>query len=116
MAKIQEIEQVWNDDNHSIVLRINKSELEVLEVVCPHEGKAACKNMMDDCVIQWFVNRFGMDCNGGMCPPIENLQICWTIVGDINDFDSCQIWFMPKTDEVFAAWLISNQPSGELSA
>lgn len=114
MAKNQEIEQLWHDDGHSIFLRINKAELEVLEAKCPHEGPKECKNMAGDCVVTWFINRFGMECNGGICPPSEILEISWTIIGDVNDFESCQVWFMPKTDEIFAAWLASNKPTAEL--
>jgi hypothetical protein len=114
MAKIQEIEQVWHNDGHRVHLRINKAELEILEVTCPHEGDAGCKNMVGDCVVKWFINRFGMECNGGVCPPSEFIDFCWTLVGDINNFDGCQVWFMPLTDDVFNAWLVANKAAGEL--
>jgi hypothetical protein len=108
MSKHEELQQVWHNDGHKIELRINKAELEVLSTLCPHEDSAACKNMAGDCVVTWFINRFGMECNGGICPPVEFLDISWTIVGDINNFDSCQVWFMPLTDDIFSAWMISN--------
>lgn len=108
MAKIQEIEQIWHTDGHQVHLRINKAELEVLEVTCPHEENGACKNIAGDCVVTWFVNRFGMECNAGVCQPSPVIDISWTIVGDINNFDSCQVWFMPMADEIFNAWLIAN--------
>lgn len=108
MTRHVEIQQIWHNDGHKIELRINKAELEVLSTICPHENDAPCKNMTGDCVVTWFINRFGMECNGGMCPPAEFLEISWTIVGDINNFDSCQVWFMPLTDDIFDAWMISN--------
>ena len=108
MAKQQEADQVWHNDGHALHLRINKAELEVLEVVCPHEENGDCKNIAGDCAVAWFVSRFGMECNGGICPPSEFLEISWTLVGDINNFDSCQVWFMPLTDEVFSAWVVYN--------
>lgn len=36
------------------------------------------------------------------------MEISWTLVGDINNFDSCQLWFMPLNDEIFNAWIITN--------
>jgi hypothetical protein len=113
MAKQQEAEQIWHNDGHTLQLRINKGELEVLEVICPHEENAACKNIAGDCAVTWFVNRFGMECNGGICPPSEFLEVSWTLVGDINNFDSCQVWFMPLTDEIFNAWVVANSQAIE---
>lgn len=109
MAKQVEIEQVWHNDGHRIILRINRAELEVLEVICPHEtGGGACRNKKDECAIRLFIYRFGMDCNGGVCPAASDIPICWTLVGDIDDQDSSQIWFMPLTDDIFRAWMVSN--------
>jgi|688.fasta_scaffold926380_2 hypothetical protein len=108
MAHNQEYEQTWHNDGHTLHLRINKSDLEIIDILCPHEGASPCKNIMGDCIVTWFVNRFGMDCNGGLCPPSEFMEISWTLVGDINNFDSCQLWFMPLNDEIFNAWIITN--------
>jgi hypothetical protein len=109
VARTQEIEQVWHNDGHRIILRINRAELEVLEVICPHEtGSGPCKDRKNECVVRLFIYRFGMDCNGGVCPPSQELPICWTISGDIDDMDSSQVWFMPLTDEIFTAWMVSN--------
>jgi antibiotic biosynthesis monooxygenase (ABM) superfamily enzyme len=48
-----------------------------------------------------------MECNAGTCPPQEFLEICWTLVGDKKNVDASQVWFMPLADDVFAAWLTS---------
>ncbi len=108
MSRHEELQQVWHNDGHKIELRINKAELEVLSTICPHEDDSPCKNIAGDCVVTWFIDRFGMECNGGICPPAEFIEISWTTVGDINNFDSCQVWFMPLTDDIFSAWMISN--------
>ena len=109
MDQTNRFEMMWHDDGHSLRLRINKSELEIMEVVCPDANDRKCFHDEFDCVVKYFVNRFGMECNAGMCPASEKLDICWTILGNKRDLDLCQIWFMPKTDELFAAWLIASK-------
>lgn len=103
------IEQIWHNDGHSLLLRINRSELEILEVLCPaQDEKAECKNINGECAVQWFIDRYGMDCNGGVCLAESQMKICWTLIGDKNDYESAQLWFMPNSDEVFQAWLAVN--------
>lgn len=110
----KDIEQLWHCDGHSLILRINRSELEVLDIICPHEdGHEVCKNQKGDCIVISHVNRYGMDCNGGVSPAIDKLDICWTLIGDKDDLDSSQLWFMPTADDVFQAWIISNSPNEE---
>ena len=102
-------EMMWHDDGHSIRLRINKSELEIMEVSCPGLPDRKCAHDEHECVVKYFTDRFGMECNAGMCPASEVLDICWTIRGNTRDLDLCQVWFMPKTDELFSAWLIASK-------
>lgn len=104
-----ETEQIWHNDGHKIVLRINKSELEVVEIFCPNDEKldGECKADNAECIVRWFVSRYGMECNGGLCPAQENVEISWTLVGDIRNPDASQLWFMPLKDEIFQAWLVS---------
>lgn len=109
MARINEVEQLWHNDGHRVILRINRAELEVLEVICPHGTESApCKTSKNVCIVSEFIYTYGMECNGGMCPAAADIPICWTVVGDMEEFDSAQVWFMPLTDEIFSAWLISN--------
>lgn len=96
----------WHDDGHYIKLRIVKSELQIVEVHCPHENEEGkCHDAVFGCLVQHFVGRFGLDCNAGACDAIDKMEICWTVIGDRRVVEECQLWFMPKTDEVFAAWL-----------
>jgi hypothetical protein len=109
MAKNTEIEQLWHNDGHRVILRINRAELEVLEVICPYETeKGPCKTSKNVCAVSSFIYRYGLECNGGVCPAAKEITICWTIIGDIEDIDDSQVWFMPLTDDVFSAWLVSN--------
>lgn len=103
-------EMVWHNDNHAIHLRVNRSEVEIVHVDCPGENNSACQ-VDDQCVVQYFIDRFGFDCNAGSCPASETIQICWTLGGNTKDLDSCQLWFMPITDETFQAWIESRLSS-----
>jgi hypothetical protein len=100
-------EQFWHNDGHKIMLRINRSELEVLHIECPNQENAECNTEEYGCIVRWFIQRFGMECNAGSCAPEEIVEICWTLVGDKRNPDSAQVWFMPLKDDVFSAWLIS---------
>jgi hypothetical protein len=100
-------EMVWHNDNHVIHLRVNRSEVEIVQVDCPSKENSACLQEGHGCVVQYFIDRFGFDCNAGSCPASAEIQICWTIGGNLRDLDSCQLWFMPITDETFQAWITS---------
>lgn len=110
MPTPKEIEQLWHCDGHELLLRINRAELEILTIKCPHEEdtEAQCKNRKGECVVIHHISRYGMDCNGGVAPAMENLSLCWTLIGDVDDIDSSQLWFMPTADDVFQAWIIAN--------
>lgn len=103
-------EMMWHNDGHKISLQINKSELEITDIHCPAEDDSA-KCYMDGigCVVTWFLNRYGMECNAGKCPSASELEFCWTIVGDHRNIEAAQVWFMPLTDVMFNAWLTSEK-------
>ena len=103
-------EMIWHDDGNSVVLQINKSEVKILAVVCPHKDNdsAPCSHPDAKCVVDWFVSRYGLDCNVGVCEPQPVLNVAWSYVGDLHrEIDAGQVWIIPKNDEAFAAWLIS---------
>jgi len=111
------LEMEWHNDGHTIALSLNKSQVEIVEVICPSENGGACEsdsrsNLSPDglgCIVQYFIRRFGVECNIGQCPPEETMEICWTLVGNKNDPDASQLWFVPVNDEVFYAWMSSHQ-------
>ena len=103
-------EMIWHDDGHAVFLQINKSEIKILTVTCPHEEKesAPCSHPDAKCVVDWFVSRYGLDCNVGVCEPQPVLNVAWSYVGDLHrEIDAGQVLIIPKNDEAFAAWLIS---------
>lgn len=103
-------EQIWHNDGHEISLRINRADLEILTVFCPHEvNDAQCKNKFGECTVSSFILRYGMDCNAGVCDAHTPMKICWTLIGDKDSLDECQVWFMPIADHVFSAWLESSK-------
>ena len=97
----------WHDDGHVIKLRINKSELEVVDIICSNQENAKCLDPLHGCFVKYFVSRFGLECNAGSCDATDSMEICWTLIGDSRIMDECQLWFMPKQDEIFAAWLVT---------
>ena len=101
-------EMFWHNDGHVLTLQINKSELDVISILCPHkDGEGECHDPYNGCIVRFFVNRYGLECNAGSCPATPEMQICWTLVGDKRIAEECQLWFMPLNDDVFAAWLKS---------
>lgn len=104
-------ELVWHNDGHAVNLRIEKSNLVVTSVDCPHEENGICNIGPEGCVVKWFILRFGLECNVGVCEPAPAISIAWALVGDTSlGMDSCQMWFIPKEDEFFAAWATTQSP------
>lgn len=100
-------EMMWHNDGHKLILKLVKSEIEIESVYCPHGNESECFINDYGCAVRWFADRFGMECNVGSCYVDKSLDICWTLVGNTRDMESCQVWFMPLADEVFSAWLVS---------
>jgi hypothetical protein len=99
-------DMVWHKDGHSLTLQISKENLVVLDVSC---SGGVCQHKVG-CIVQWFVRRYGFDCNVGVCDPERVLEIAWMVAGDPDDVETCQVWFIPVKDEAFSAWL-ATQPS-----
>lgn len=101
---------VWHKDGHAIELQINKSELEVIGVHCPHGGSsdAPCFHEETPCVVKWFLQTFGMECNVGVATPSGNMEIAWHFIGTSRqELGSCQVWVIPVQDEAFSAWMVT---------
>lgn len=98
-------EMAWHNDGHVILLSINKSELEILQITCPHDDDDGDCHSDAGCIVNYFINRFGLDCNIGVCAPEPTLEICWALSGDRRDPEAAQLWFVPLNDDVFHAWL-----------
>jgi len=93
---------VWHDDGHELWLELNRHELVVLSVRCPGSGE--CSDRHGNCVVRWFVDRFGLECHVGVCVPAERIQVAWALVGDMDDKDESQVWVISVDDDLYAAW------------
>jgi hypothetical protein len=103
----------WHDDGHVIWLELNKSELVILGVNCPNsdDPEAPCRHRFVGCMVDWFMQVYGLECNVGVCEPSNELQIAWTIIGDTHDLDVCQCWIIPTSDDVFSMWAATQRGS-----
>lgn len=95
---------VWHNDGHAMHLRLDKDQLSIIQVDCP--GTEECQ-INSGCIVTWFLNRYGLECNVGIASPSAIMQIAWSISGDNSDPDLCQVWVIPIDDEAFAAWLMT---------
>lgn len=100
-------EMVWHKDGHSMVLYINRSELIISSVLCPGHDDRKCKVGRFECIVKFFLERYGLECNVGTCPCAHTIELAWSALGDFEDPENCQVWVIPVEDEAFAAWLIT---------
>lgn len=107
MSTVHDSEMLWHNDGHHITLRLNKSEVEISDIFCPSGSAGECRHARVGCVVHYFISRFGLDCNVGSTAMAQNIQICWSLIGDAYDIDAAQLWFVPLDDEIFQAWLSS---------
>lgn len=104
------MEIVWHNDGHSINLTINKSNIVVSSVICPGHEDRACKVGQFTCIVTWFLDVYGLECNVGICEASPTVEIAWSAVGDFDDPQLCQVWVIPINDEAFSAWLVTQTP------
>lgn len=105
-------EMVWHKDGHSVTLQINKSELKIIGTHCPHSQSetAPCRHEETPCVVKWFLQTFGMECNVGVAAPKETMELAWNLIGtERQELGSCQVWVIPVDDEAFSAWMVTQQ-------
>lgn len=102
-------EALWHKDGHFIHLMLEKEAVNVSSVTCP-DGKE-CKTEEDACVVQFFVERYGLDVNVGSCPAAADIEIAWTLIGKMRDLESAQLWIIPVEDYVFQAFVDAQLPT-----
>jgi hypothetical protein len=98
---------IWHNDGHSITLELNRSNILVTEVICPKTEE--CTHDVYGCIVEWFVTRFGLECNVGVAPAQPKMEIAWMLAGDTYDLEAAQVWIIPTSDDAFSAWLITQQ-------
>jgi hypothetical protein len=96
----------WHDDGHQLWLQLVRADLTVATVLCPHatDDDGPCRSRQAECVVRYFIDRFGLECNVGTCAPEEYLDVAWSLVGNADDLDLAQVWIIPTSDDVFASW------------
>lgn len=104
---------VWNVDGHRVLLQLNKNELSIQMVLCPHHEGRACQVAGFDCIVTWFLDVYGLDCNVGVSEVASEMELAWSLQGDSSDPDLCQVWVIPTADEAFASWLETQQSTVE---
>lgn len=110
MSDTKSQEMVWHNDGHVMHLELRQSEVIVTHVTCPGGDKPACEHPQVGCIVDWFLLRFGLECNTGVSAIESDMTVAWTVSGDSSLVDECQVWVMPVNDEAFAAWLITQGP------
>tara|TARA_B100000029_G_scaffold505788_1_gene587140 strand:+ start:5902 stop:6246 length:345 start_codon:yes stop_codon:yes gene_type:complete len=99
-------EATWHTDGHVIFLQLEQSNLQVSLAVCPHEKQGGpCSSREAPCIVEYFINNFGLECNVGSSAAQPEMEIAWTLLGDDFDLASCQLWWLPLEDTAFASWL-----------
>jgi hypothetical protein len=101
----------WHNDGHFINLILNKSNLLIDSVECPatDSKESPCMHeSIDGCAVRWFLSRYGFDCNVGVVPVQSRMEIAWALVAEsLYDPELWQVWIIPTADEVFSAWVKS---------
>ena len=99
----------WNDDGHALILRLEQADITVAAAPCPFdEAKedAACYHKgIAGCIVNYFVQMYGLEVNIGVAQPAGHMPILWTAHGDDYDIDSAQVWIIPEEDEYMSDWL-----------
>lgn len=102
------LEAIWHNDGHSVALNIEKTQVVVEPIVCPHDdaGDAACFHPKVGCLFVYFVGLYGLEVNNGQAPAASRVDMAWAVIGDRLDLEACQLWTIPVDDPLFAAWSV----------
>lgn len=95
-------EAVWHDDGHVMRLELDKDQVIISQTTCPQKG--ACSLDGASCIVEYFLDRYGLELNIGSCSITEDIRIAWTYLAEGRDIDAGQVWIIPTNDPVFAAW------------
>jgi len=111
VGSVANYEATWHTDGHTVSLRLEQSKLELDLILCPHGGQGGpCDSRENPCVVEYFINAHGLECNVGSAPAQPEMEIAWTLLGDSFDLASCQMWWLPLEDTAFASWLGGREP------
>lgn len=100
-------QMVWHRDGHVMYLQLNKNDVIISTVICPGGDDRECLLGKFDCIVKYFLEVYGLDCNVGSCECRPDIEVAWCAVGDFDEPEQCQVWVIPTDDEAFAAWLVT---------
>lgn len=100
-------EMTWHKDGHVIHLQLNRADVVISHIHCPGGEGRMCEVGRFECIVKYFLELYGLDCNVGICDCTPDIEIAWTAVGNFEEADESQVWIIPIHDEAFSAWLIS---------
>jgi len=99
----------WNKDGHRLLLDINKSSLDVAPGICPNgasEGAACYHRGIQSCLVNHFINVFGLETNTGTVAASDIIEIAWCSEGNEWDIDLVEFLMIPVNDPHFHDWYI----------
>lgn len=116
MTFVLPAEMEWHNDQHSFSLEIQRENIRITEVHCPNDkdSNAPCAHRTVGCLVRWFLNNYGLDCNVGVCPAAPEIGIAWSLQGDGYELDMTQVWIIPTSDPLFAGWLATQESDDEV--
>jgi len=98
------IETEWHTDNHTMSVYLDADSITVIST-CPTAGKTGdCHTEGIGCIVTYFLDIYGLDCNVGQALAHPDMKIAWSVVGDPRDMDLCQVWVIPEEDAAFQGW------------
>jgi len=96
------VQALWHNDGHSMTLGLNKDEIVIESTSCPRGEE--CRHEDASCVVEFFLDNYGLDVNVGSCTINGPIEIAWTFIEVDRNLDSGQVWVIPTDDPMFAAW------------
>lgn len=111
-----ELELVWHNDGHFIELYLNKDDIKVLPLACPHGEKKESEcyhDGVEGCIVKYFVKMYGLETNMGTCDISPRIEIAWCSNGSQWDTDLVNFYMMPIDDPAFKEWLSTQIPATE---
>lgn len=89
-------------DGHIISFVLDRDEVKISEIHCPNVGRTSlCNRRRNFCVVERFIDAYGIDLNLGRVVLNGPIEIAWSPVhGDESDLDLefDTVWYVPIDD------------------
>tara|TARA_Y100000004_G_scaffold156594_1_gene181823 strand:- start:6126 stop:6467 length:342 start_codon:yes stop_codon:yes gene_type:complete len=100
-------ELAWNVDGHRILINVNNTEIDVTPSICPFGAQedAPCYHEgIQSCVVNYFINTYGLETNTGVAPAQPSMEIAWAMSGSKWEVDLVDLKIIPVDDPNFSEW------------